>query len=135
MRHITTEVDRKHFCTYDQAWAALIDNLPFRSNGHTHMALNLTTGHKISCADAYIAFGYVAGSGVLFPQWSFVIEMGSERVGPFQPHPLFKERLKNPRWREHEEFERNYLHEQRQLHAQAKEAYDAVISAGFEDRY
>lgn len=83
-RYVATAEDRQHFCTYDQAQAALLDaDLPFRSNGQTHVALNVSTGHQIPCADAFMAFGYVAGSAALCPQWQFVLQMGSEQVGPF----------------------------------------------------
>ena len=63
--------------------------LPFSSNGNRHVAVNLSTGHEIACADAYI----VAGTAALFEQWKFVLEMGPERMKAFATHPSFKNRL------------------------------------------
>ncbi len=129
-----TEEDRKHFCTYDQAIAAIVDEtLPFRSNGRTHVALNVTTGHRIPCADAYMAFGYVAGSGALFPQWKFVLEMGHEQVGPFAPHPRFSERMGRADWRDVEQGRKEAQDNARRLKAQAQAAYDAVMARGLVD--
>lgn len=73
---IATAEDRKHFCTHEQEFAAIPDELPFRSNGHRHVTVNLSTGHEIPCADAYMAAGYVAGSAALLAQWKFVLDMG-----------------------------------------------------------
>jgi hypothetical protein len=134
MRYIATEEDRKHFCTYDQAQAAIVDDtLPFRSNGETHVALNMSTGHRIPCADAYMAFGYVAGSAAMFPQWKFVIQMGSEQVGPFSPNPLFNDRLRNPNWRDTEKASKRMVADESLLRQQAQAAYDAVMARGLVD--
>ena len=134
MQHIATEQDRAHFCTYEQAQAAMVDgDLPFRSSGQKPVALNLTTGHRIPCADSYMAFGYVAGSAVLYPQWKFVIEMGAEQVGPFSANPQFSDRLRNPNWREAEESARRATAADARLRVQAQSAYDAVMVAGLMD--
>ena len=134
MRYFATEQDRKHFCTNAQAQAAIVDeSLPFRSNGETHVALNLSTGHRIPCADAYMAFGYVAGSAALFPQWSFVIQMGREQVGPFTPHSRFFDRLSNPNWQDTEAASERAAADDRLLRQRAQAAYDAVMERGLVD--
>lgn len=97
------EPDRKHFRTYAQAFAAIPDTLPFLSNGHRHVAVNLTTGHEIPCANAYIAAGYVAGSTALFKQWNFALDMGPERVPAFAPYQSFTQRLLRPNSRSEEQ--------------------------------
>lgn len=130
MIYTATEEDRKHFCTYDQAYAAIVDDLPFRSNGHKHAARNLSTGHCIPCADAFIAFGYVAGSTRLFPQWKFVIEMGEETVGPFKAHPRFAERMANPNWQRDEEIQREAAAYRAQLELEADAARDEYLARG-----
>lgn len=127
---LATLEDRAHFCTGAQAFIAIPDVLPFRSNGRMHVARNVTTGHAIPCADAYMATGYVAGSAALFPQWVFVLEMGDERVKCIKAHPQFSYRMKNPNWREFElqKAEAATEHKKRKLAAQA--AYDNVMQFG-----
>lgn len=119
----TTE-DRQHFCTYDQAIAAIPAELRFKSNGEKHIAVNITTGHRIPCADAYMASGYVAGSTALFPHWVYVIEMGIERIKAFEAHPNFPERLKNPNWELDEERERNDALSSQALNRYVHDSYD-----------
>lgn len=131
MNQATAE-DRAHFCTYPQAYAAIPDELPFSSNGCQHVAVNVTTGHRIPCADAFIAAGYVAGSAVLFPHWQFHLQMGDETVPSIQPHPRFRERLNNPEhWvqREHEERQaaETSASRQRTAAAAAQAAYIASL--------
>ena len=129
MNYIATEEDRRHFCTYDQASAAIPNELPFRSNGHRHVALNLSTGHRIPCADAYIAAGYVAGSAVLFPQWKFVLEMGPEQVAAFSAHANFAERLRNAKWQQTEQDAADAAAYDRLRERRAREAYNTCMAS------
>lgn len=133
MTTTATDDDRAHFCTYDQAIAAIPDELPFRSNGHRHVAVNLSTGHRIPCADAFMASGYVAGSAVLFPQWSFALEMGAESIKAFAAHPSFNLRVRNPRWREDEQTQHDAATYDRALRSKAQRAYEAVMAQGLTD--
>lgn len=119
--HTTTDEDRRHFCSYGKAFAAIPDVLPELPAlhdatrpggattgplGHAWTARNLSTGHAIMCSDKLIATGYVAGSSVLFPHWRFALAAGDRQVADFAPHPLFKKRLANPNWAHDEEAER-----------------------------
>lgn len=128
-----TDEDRKHFCSYPQALAAIPEELPFTSNGHRHVAVNLSTGHRIPCSDAYIAAGYVAGSAVLFPQHRFALEMGTQVVPAFAAHPRFRERLSKPDWAAREEQEHEQARMARALEAQAQRAWDQAMARGLDD--
>ena len=101
-----TPEDRLHFCSYDEAYMAIPDELPFKSNGHRHVATNLSTGHQIPCADAYIATGYVAGSTIKFPQWRFALVMGNDKVFDIKAHPNFNKRLHDDSWAQNEATQR-----------------------------
>lgn len=110
--------------------AAIPDDLPFKSNGHQHVAVNLTTGHRIPCADAYMATGYVAASAVLFPLWVFVLEMGTDTVKSIKAHPLFISRMKNPNWAKAESDAMESDDYQCRLRTQAQAAYDKIMARG-----
>jgi hypothetical protein len=135
MRQAATVEDRQHFCTYEQAYAAIPEDLPFKSNGHRHVALNVTTGHRIPCADAFIASGYVAGSSALFPDWVFVLEMGEERVKAFAAHGNFLQRIQNPDWQEKEADSKASEAKKRLRIIKAQEAYDEVMLDDELDEY
>lgn len=130
MNHTTSEENRKHFCTYQQAFAAIPEPLPFKSNGHVHVAVNLSTGHRISCADAYMAAGYVAGSAALLGSWKFALDMGHERVASFPAHPNFSQRMGSQGWEQMEQHQHplngTAVCAARQQRAQA--AFDRVMN-------
>ena len=103
----TTEEDRRHLCSYEQALAATPD-LPQcpRVNGRVvrgrYRATNETTGHGVLCSDLFIAHGYVAASRVIFPDWVFSLRVGDVRINEIEQHPDTLSRLADPNWREKE---------------------------------
>lgn len=72
-----TENDRAHFCSSETARASIPEvQLANRPEGYQHIALNVSTGHGIPCADAFIASGYVVGSSRQNPYWVYAVQTG-----------------------------------------------------------
>lgn len=100
---VTTEEDRKHLCTYAQAYAGAPDcpRTPMH-NGRPvrgrYRAMNETTGHGVYCADLLIASGYVCASRHLRKNEVFSLRVGDVRVDEVEHHPAMRARLADKDW-------------------------------------
>lgn len=113
-RRSATDEDRWHFCTYEQALAALQPpddpkgpEIEGKAIHGLYAARIETTGPELTCAGLLIAHSYVAASRVVFPNWVLARRVGDVRIDAVESSTRIAERLRNPQWREVEEGERD----------------------------